>query len=194
VVATPDQPRTRFPYRIEDRRLLWFVLASCWVAIGMVAWFRFFPHLPPAYPPVEPKPPGAYDTVHDVTGATSLHLERLGEVRLAGTATPQDATAAARAAARLKELAAPGATVYVEDEPQIPGTAEAALAASVYLPPAGGGETLPFPYGESRLLGAALIQEGLVKVDATHPYRYLEEFQNLEDDARRHRRGLWAAD
>jgi len=194
VVATPDQPRTRFPHRIEDRRLLWFVLASCWVAIGMVAWFRFFPHLPPAYPPVELKPPGAYDTVREVTGATSLHLERLGEVRLAGTAVPQDAPAAARAAARLKELAGPGATVYVEDEPQIAGADEAGPAASVYLPPAGSNQALPFRYGESRLLGAVLVQEGLVKVDATHPYRYLEEFQNLEDDARRHRRGLWAAE
>ncbi len=194
MVDTPDQPHTHSPHRVEDRRLLWFILVTCWAAIGMAAWFWFLPRIAPRYPGVELKPPGAYDTVCEVVGATSLRLERLGQVRLAGTAAPQDAPAAARAAARLKELVGPGATVYVEDEPETPGADEAPPAASVYLPPAGSGEALPFPYGESRLLGAVLIQEGLAKVDAARPYRYLEEFQNLEDDARRHRRGLWAAE
>lgn len=184
-------PATLLPL-FGDRLLLWGLLATCWLGMGLFAWFRLVPHPPPPYPGPQAEAAGRYDTVAEITGPASLRLARTGEVRLGGVAAPSDADASGRARARLSELAPPGATVYVELEAPGADADGGPPAASVYLPPPGAGEPEPFPYGDARLLGAVMLQEGWLARDAGRPYRYGEEFSTLEDDARRHARGLWA--
>ena len=66
------------------------------------------------------------------------------------------------------------------------------VTASVWLLSPGTPQTLPFPYQQSRMAAAILVQEGLVRVNEAKPYLYQNELLMLEDDARRHERGLWA--
>jgi len=173
-------------------RLLWLILAACWVALGAWAWHVYLQARPPRYVGLPPMPVGKYETVREVTGPISLLLEGGPEVRLGGLAQPAGA-AAERARARLTELAAPGTVVYVEMEPRPADGAASPAPASVFLPPPGKPRAIPFPYGESRLLGQVLVQEGLARVNPDEPYRYLNEFLALEDDASRHGRGMWAS-
>ena len=37
-----------------------------------------------------------------------------------------------------------------------------------------------------------LVQDGLVREDGPQLYRYSNEFEMLEHDARQHERGIWA--
>lgn len=137
-------------------------------------------------------PVGTYRTVREVSGALVVRMKDGLRVRLGGAAVPEDPAAAARAAARLGDLIPPGTVVYVEIEPRAAG-APTPAPASVFLPPPGAKPVRPFPYEKSQLLGAVLVQEGLVRVRTDEPYRYRNELLGLEDDARRHARGLWAA-
>ena len=189
-----DQPRPAAPAAgPRTGWLLWLLLVFAWLSVAFWGWQAVERLLPVRMPRTDLRPLGAYDTVAQWVGPISCRLETLDTVRLAGVAPPAGAAEGDRARARLEELAPPGTPVYVEPEPFPPPDGDAATAASVFLPPRDGGLGGPFPYGEASLLAAVLVQEGLVRADVVTPYRYREELGLLEDDARRHRRGLWSA-
>jgi len=189
VSETSDQPRSASPGPRWHRRLLWPVIVLAWASIVFWGWQAVQQYLPLRVPRKDFAPLGAYDSIQAVTGPVTVRLENLGEVRLAGLAEPEDAAARADAAGRLAERAPPGTRVYVEPE-WTPADIETPCA-SVFLCPPDVWPDRPFPYGEASLLGAVLVREGLTVVDRFAPYRYRAEFLMLEDDARRHGRGLW---
>jgi len=161
-----------------------------WLSVAFWGWQAVERLLPVRMPWTELRPPGAVDTVAEWVGPTCCRLETLDTVRLAGVLAPVGAAEADRARARLEALAPPGAPVYVEPEPSEPaGRGEP--SASIFLPPRGAAPAGPFPYADATLLAAVLVQEGLLRADADTPYRYRAELDLLQDDARRHRRGLW---
>jgi len=178
---------------LVQHRLLWFLVLVAWTAIVLAAWQFWQMFAPPRFPRVELKPHGAYDVVEKVTGPVSVRLSTAGEVRLAGACDPQEAAARNRALAFLQDLLPVGAEVYVEVEPRAPDAGAATPLATVYLPPQGAARTDPFPYAEAQLVARMMVQEGLVRADAERLFRYRTEFLLLEDDARRHGRGLWAS-
>ena len=189
MVEPQAHPAQRPALSREDKRFAWVVLVAAWMALIAVVLFRFYPHKSPTLPSTIG---GVYRAVEEVVPPISLRLGEGSVVRLAGIAPPDSRAAVERAAARLSELAPPGTDVYIEIEPAFSGDSPAQPAASVWLPPPASRRPLPFPYGESRLIGAVLVQEGMVRVDPDQPYMYHNEFLLLEDDARRHGRGIWA--
>ena len=189
--ASPQRPARKNPSP-EDSRLLWLLVIAAWLALAAWAIMTFREHLPSHGRRLSPLAAGEYHEVRDFVPPLALRLDNGRVVRPAGVAVPGEAGPADRAAARLRELAPPGAVVYVELEPRLPGAESATLPASLWLPPPDSGRPEPFPYEQSRLIGAVLVQEGLVAVDPDEPYMYQNEFRMLEDDARRHHRGLWA--
>jgi len=194
VVESGDDARRRgFAMTPVQRRLLWFLLLVALTAIVLAAWQFWQTFAPPRFPRVELKPHGAYDVVEEVTGPVSVRLSSAGEVRLAGVCDPQEAAARHRALAYLQDLLPLGAEVYMEVEPRAPAAGAATPLATVYLPPNGAARTDPFRYTEAQLLARMMVQEGLVRARAERPYRYRTEFLLLEDDARRHGRGVWAS-
>ena len=186
----PDHPPAPSPAASPNRRFLWPVLIVCWVSLAVWGWYLLRRETPLRMPRRDLPPFGTYDTVAEVVGPTSLRLQATGAVRLAGLVEPSEPGARDRLRKRLADLAPPGMLVYVEPEPPA-ATDAAADAASVFLPPAEAGFRDVFPYGDASLLGPALVREGLARVDPALGYRYRAEFRMLEDDARRHRRGLW---
>jgi len=192
VVEAPDLPPPEAPRDARPNRLLWLVLVACWIALAGWAWHVYRRSAAP-WPPVPTVPPGAYHTVREVAGPVSLRLDDGTLVRLGGLAEPRAPAEADRARARLAGLAPAGTVVFVEIEPRPAGDKKPPAPASVFLPPEGARSPRPFPYSRSRLLGQVLVQEGLARVNTEDGYRYLNELLLLEDDARRHRRGLWAA-
>jgi hypothetical protein len=141
-------------------------------------------------------PVGEWYTVVDQTPGRPLVLalardHELRSVRIGGVAEPRDAAETERLAARLKELAAPHAPVFVEIEPRGADDTREAAIATILLPPPGADPNEPFPYDKSQMLGAVLIQEGLARADSDQLYRYRTEFESIEADARRHHRGVW---
>jgi len=174
-----------------DRRLL-YALVACWVALAGWTVYRFGWGRRGGVPPGAVRPLGRYARVREVAGPLALLLDDGSTVRPGGVADPPPALAA-RADTRLRELLPPGATVYLPLSPDAPRPGPAPERASVWLPPAGAPAAEPFPYADSRLLAAILVQEGLLRVDDRTPYLYLNELLLLEDDARRHRRGLWGS-
>jgi endonuclease YncB( thermonuclease family) len=189
MVSPPAKPAQRPALSREDKRFAWVVLVAAWMALTAVLLFRYYPHRSPTLPSATG---GVYRAVGEVVPPISLRLGDGAVVRVAGIAPPALPSATERAAARLMELAPPGTEVYIEIEPSFSGDGTAQPAASVWLPPPASRRPLPFPYGESRLIGAVLVQEGMVRVDPDQPYMYHNEFLLLEDDARRHGRGIWA--
>lgn len=184
---TPAQPAPRR----ADPVILWVSMILCWVALSAWGAYLFFhASRAPARPDIPPIPAGTYHDVKAVVPPLSIRLEDDRLVRPAGVADAPDAAAADRVAARLRELLPAGAPVYVEIEPDI--ETRPVPRAAVWLPPRGAARGGPFPYDAAQLLGAVLVQEGLLKVDTATPYLYLNEFLLIEDDARRHARGLWA--
>ena len=185
-----DQPRTASAMPLWHRRLLWPALVLAWASLLFWGWQAIRERLTVRVPRKDLAPLGVYDAVEGVTGPASVCLKGLGEVRLAGLAEPEASEARAALRRRLGELAPPGTPVYVE--PEWPASDGGGGFASVFLHPANARADRPFPYAEAALLGAVIVQEGLARVDPAAPYRYRAEFLMLEDDARRHRRGLWA--
>jgi len=183
----------RFAMTSAQRRLLWFLVLVAWTAIVLAAWQFWQTFAPPRFPRVELKPHGAYDAVEEVTGPVSVRLRSAREICLAGVSEPQEAAARDRAVVFLRNLLPCGAEVYVELEAHAPDGDTAPPLATVYLPPKGAARTGSFPYAEAQLVARILVQEGLVRTCADRPYRYRAEFLLLEDDARRHGRGLWAS-
>lgn len=184
----PASPRPPAP---RDDRLLWLLLILSWLAIGGYAWYTLRRQQPPVLPALTRPMGGVYATVDDIEGPVTLRIDGGEILRLAGVKPPDDPAQADRAAGRLRELAPTGTRVYFDREPQAVADEQPAVA-SVYLPPAGATEAEAFPYAEARLLGALLVREGMVRVDEDHPYRLLNEFLALQEDAARHGRGLWA--
>lgn len=169
---------------------VWVALALAGVATALFAWRTVYPPRRSRHPlPVE-KPSGAFHRVQAVLGPLALRMEDGSVVTLAGVVAPQDAAQAARVTARIEALAPPGTRVYVEVEPVRSGGAPATFA-SVYLPPPGASPSRPFPYGDSQLLNATLVQEGFARADLAQLYRYTNEFEMIENDARRNQRGIW---
>jgi len=180
--------------RREDRQLLWMVIAACWLVMAAWAVIRFHPRWLWPPPGIRPQVIGRFVTVQGY--ALPLALRREGGAPLcpAGvTVRGEDLPVIEQAAARLADLAPVGAAVYVELDPFCSCDLEGASAASIWIPPPGMAQAAPFPYPDSRLLAAVLVQEGLARVDERQPYLYKNELRMLEDDARRHGRGLWAA-
>lgn len=172
--------------------LAWTALAIAAIATALFAWRalygprggrRFF---------AAAKAVGTFHRVQEVSGPVALRMDDGTAVRLAGIAEPTDAAEADLAKARLSELAPPGTLVYVEIEPVRLGGAPPGKYASVYVPPDGAGRSGPFPYEDSRLVNATLVQGGLVRADSAQLYRYANEFEMLQDDARRNQRGIWS--
>jgi len=190
VADAPDHPPGPSSAASSRRRLFWPVLIVCWISLAVWGWHLWRRYAPPRMPRRDLPPLGVYDTVAQVVGPSSLRLRNLGVVRLAGLVDPSEPADCDRLVRRLAALAPPGTRVYVEPEPAAAAAAEP-IPASVFLPPPGAGAPEAFPYGESLLLGAVLVREGLALVDPALGYRYRAEFQMLEHDARRHRRGLW---
>ncbi|MCX5674103.1 MAG: hypothetical protein NTX87_03770 [Planctomycetota bacterium] len=193
MAEAPPPPSPRKGMGPDDKRLMWLVVIAAWMVLAAWALMTLRPRLPwrPGRPTAAPT--GRYEQVREFVPPLALRLESRTLARPAGIAVPGERPAAERAAARLKELAPPGTVVYVELEPRSGERESAAAAASLWLPPADAARQGPFPYEQSRLIGAILVQEGLVAVDPDQPYLYKNEFQMLEDDARRHGRGLWAS-
>lgn len=54
------------------------------------------------------------------------------------------------------------------------------------------GRTLAYVYVDNTLFNAELIKQGYALVYAKHPFKYLNEFQRLEMDAKKNGRGLWS--
>jgi hypothetical protein len=172
-----------------QRRLTWPVLVLAWASLIFWGWQAVQQYLPLQVPRKDLVPLGIFDTVKEAAGPVSLHLERLGEVRLAGLADPENDSARVDLAGRLGDLAPPGTRVFVE--PEWHEADGGGRFASVYLAPPDARPERPFPYADASLLGAVLVREGLAAVDRSAPYRYRAEFLMLEHDARRHGRGLW---
>ncbi len=170
--------------------LSWVALALAGIATALFAWRTVYPPQRSRHPLPAEKPPGAFHRVQAVLGPLALHMDDGSVVTLAGVVAPQDAVQAARLTARIEALAPPGTRVYVEIEPVRAGGAPATFA-SVYLPPPGASPSRPFPYGDSQLLNATLVQEGFARADLAQFYRYTNEFEMLENDARRNQRGIW---
>ena len=193
MAEAPPPPSPRKGMGPDDKRLMWLVVIAVGMALAAWALMALRPRLPwrPGRPTAAPT--GRYEQVREFVPPLALRLESGTVARPAGVAVPGERPAAERAAARLKELAPPGTVVYVEPDPRFGERESAAAPASLWLPPADAARQGPFPYEQSRLIGAILVQEGLVAVDPDEAYLYKNEFQMLEDDARRHRRGLWAA-
>jgi hypothetical protein len=191
-MSEPAPPKpARKPISREDQRLLWLLVLAAWLALAAWAIMTFRAHLSSRLHPLPDTAVGEYHRVEGFAGPLALRLDDGRIVKPAGVAVPGDAIAADRAAARLRDLAPPGADVFAELQPQLQESAGGALPASIWLPPAGTDRSLPFPYEQSRLVGAVLVQEGLAAVDPDQPYMYRTEFEMLEDDARRHGRGIW---
>jgi len=189
VANASDQPRNASAGPLRHRRLLWPALVLAWASLLFWGWHAIRERLAVRVPRKDLAPLGVYDAVEGVTGPASVRLKGLGEVRLAGLAEPEASEARAALRRRLKELAPPGTPVYVEPEWQ--ASDGVGRFASVFLSPPGARPDRPFPYADASLLGAVLVREGLARADRAAPYRYRAEFLMLEDDARRHRRGLW---
>ncbi len=177
---------------LRGRRWLWPVLVLAWGSIAFWAW-QAVERLRPR--PIRRPPPtvtGRWDAVVAVTGPLRVRLKGLGEVRLAGLAEPRSEAEAAALSARLAELLPPASAVYVEVFPPGRGTESAdGLAVTLYVPPSGTDPAAPFPYERATVPAAVLLAEGLARVDRRRPYRFRAEFEMLEDEARRHGRGLW---
>jgi len=183
----PPQPRAA----PAARRVVWLVLIASWVALAAWAVFAYRGGQKPWQFPIPAMPVGAYHEVKEIAGPVTLRLDDGTLVRLGGLAEPATAAESGLARTRLEALAAPGTTVYVEPEPRAAGDHAGPPPASVWLPPPADRRTRPFSYSRSRLLGQVLVQDGLARVNEAEPYRYLNEFLTSQDDARRHRRGLW---
>lgn len=187
-----DQSCSPSPTKPRRLWLLGLILIISWASLGFWVWHTVREFMPVRFPRKGLAQLGAYDTALAVTGPATLRLADLGEVRLAGVCPPKDATARDRAMGRLRELVPAGTRVYAEAEGGQADAARTLATASVFLPPSSREADRPFPYGEAVLLGAALLREGLARVDRASAYRYRAEFLMLEHDARRHGRGLWA--
>jgi len=168
------------------------MVTAGWLALAAWALLVLRPHLAGRRARPAPAHGGEYQKVQGFLPPLSLRLESGLVVKPAGVAGPGEQPAAEHAASRLRELAPPGADLYVELQPRAAEAESAAPPASLWLPPPGGGRPEPFPYERARLIGAILVQEGLAAVDPDASYIYKNEFLLLEDDARRHRRGIWA--
>jgi hypothetical protein len=175
----------------KDQRLLWILVIAAWLALGAWAVMTFRSQISTRMRGLPPERVGEYHRVQGFVAPLALRLEDGRLVKPAGVAVPSDQSAADRAALRLRELAPPGTDIYIELEPQFAAVSGAPLPASIWLPPSDTNRPQPFPFDKSRLVGALLIQEGLVAVDQDEPYMYKNELEMLEDDARRHGRGLW---
>jgi len=187
----PPEPARR-PVSRQDQRLLWLLVIAAWLALAACGIVTLRSHFWSRLRGLPAATRGEYVRVEAFAAPLALRLDDGRIVKPAGVAVPADPIAAERAAARLRELAPPGTDVFVEPEPQL-APAPGPLPASIWLPPPGAGRELPFPYERSRLAGAILVQEGLAAVDAAQPYMYKNEFEMLENDARRHGRGIWGA-
>jgi endonuclease YncB( thermonuclease family) len=195
VAEAADQPRSAPSGPSVPAWLLWGTLVFAWLSLAFWGVHTVYQWLPLRVPRRDLPPLGAYDAAEAVTGPTTVRLAEAGEVRLAGVAEPQDPLAGEPLRARLQELLAPGTRVYLEPESYAAGNGNGGrLPVSLFLPPVGAGPDGPFPYGSARLVGAVLVSEGLARADRDRPYRYHAEFLMLEDEARRHRRGLWQAE
>ena len=185
----PQEPARTTPRR-KDERLLWLLVIAAWLTLGTWAIMTFWPRIATRLYTLPPERSGEYARVEGFVAPLALRLDDGRIVAPAGVAVPTDLQAADRAALRLRELAPLGTDVYIEFEPQI-GPPTGVLPASIWLPPSGVNRPQPFPYDNARLVGATLVQEGLATVDPDQPYIYKNELEMLEDDARRHGRGIW---
>ena len=192
MVESDDEARSRpFAATPTQRRVVWVLVFLAWTALVVAAWHFWQGRAPPRFPRVDLRPHGIYDVVDAAAGPVSIRLRDAGVVRLAGVLEPEDAPDRDRALTFLQNLLPAGADVYVESEGRAPNNDGTPPLATVYLPPKQAPRTDPFPYAEAQLVARMMVQEGLVRVRAGQPYRYRSEFLLLEDDARRHTRGLW---
>jgi micrococcal nuclease len=54
------------------------------------------------------------------------------------------------------------------------------------------GRTLAYVYVDDIFFNAELVMQGYALVYAKHPFKYLDEFRRLEEEARKNGRGLWS--
>jgi hypothetical protein len=181
----PGPPSAALPW--------WISLAAILLTACLAATVSWRLHHPPAihYVPRPDHPRGTFREVQEVVPPLSLRLDDGTLVRLAGIARPQTPEESERVEAHLRDLVPPGTLVYVEPEPVRTTETDTGKFASVYLPPPDTGRAEPFPYAKARLLNAILVQDGLVREEGSELYRYSNEFEMLEHDARQHERGLW---
>jgi hypothetical protein len=193
MAESPVPPPASRPLRREDRQLIYMVLLACWLAMAAYGIYAFKPYFAAKAPPMSPPPFGHYVTIKEYVAALTFKTNEDQTVSLAGVSDEDlDEAARVRAGARLRELAPVGTVVFIEPNLGSTIAGKPSVRAAAWLPPPGVKETYPFPYEESRLLAATLVQEGLVRVDESQGYVYTNELLMVEDDARRHERGLWA--
>ena len=139
-------------------------------------------------------PDGAYANVADVGAGLTVHLMDGRHVRPEGLARPASEAEAAALEARAQQLLLTAqAPVYVDAALEGEAAGHGAPATWIWLPPTGGRGADWFPSPTMELLSAALVREGLARVDRDGLFLFKNELLMLEDDARRHQRGLWAA-
>jgi len=193
-MVDPSLPPARSPAGLErrDMQLLLLIVAAAWIALG--SWLLFTCYVRPRQhrPQDAPIERGTYHKVEAFVAPLGLRLDNGSVVQPGGIALPAEKAAAERAAARLRELAPAGGDVYVEFDSGPPPEGMSPPPASIWLPPSGQAPPHPFPYEQAKLVGAVLVQEGLVRVDTDQLYFYRNELILLQEDAERHHRGLWA--
>jgi hypothetical protein len=173
-------------------QLLLLIVAAAWLALGSWLIFTYYVHPRQHRPQDVPIEKCTYHKVEAFVAPLGLRLDNGSVVQPGGIVLPAEKAAAERAAARLRELAPVGSDVYVEFDSGPPPEGMSPPPASIWLLPSGQTPSHPFPYEQAKLVGAVLVQEGLVRVDTDQLYFYRNEFILLQEDAERHHRGLWA--
>ena len=183
--------RPRSAPALDNQAFLWLIVITGWIFVILWVALTMGRHLWHHRPSISSEPPGRFLRVEAVKPSPlALRFQDAAEVGLAGIAAPDGSEPLARATARISELTPAGAFVYVELDP-VGSAGSDPPPAYVWLIPHGVEAVLPFAHEKAQLLNAILVQEGLVTV-ASGPSFYRTEFEMLQDDARRHERGLWA--
>lgn len=158
------------------RRSLWWLVVL--VALGLLIQRGLRQHT------FRPAPTEGWRVVERVIDGDTLKLDGGERVRLIGVDTPElgDSRAAVRAYARLAtefvRQACEGQRVRLEYNQQLRDRY---------------GRTLAYVYLENgTFLNAELIRQGYGFAYTRFPFTYLEEFRQLEQEARAAERGLWA--
>jgi micrococcal nuclease len=126
-----------------------------------------------------------------VVDGDTLVLENGERVRLIGVDTPESVDPRrpveyfGKEAAEFTRKMVQGKRVRLEFDP--------ANAAAGHKDNTSQRRTLAYVYLEDgTLLNAEIIKQGYGHVYTRAPYKYLEQFRQLEQEARQHGRGLWA--
>ncbi len=174
-------------------RVFWIVLATCWITLVAAAWHLHLRARGPRHAPADLHGPlGTYARVSAVEAPFLITLDGERAVRPAGLAAPESDAEGETLLKRIRALiesAAPDVYVARGAPGDVPDGGRDAL---VWFPPPEAEPGAWYPAADMQLLSAVLVQEGLARVDPERPCIHQQELEMLQDDARRHGRGIWA--